>query len=163
LKVGDAVYLTIVGKDLQQVEVVPAQLGYVVSVSRQAGRIIIQTGVSQEIININDRLTVYSGTGGKMPAVNLKEQDYVKIVSTDDETIVYQSQVLNGEVVAIDLVTRSIYIMDETKLYQWFSLVKDLSVWKGSSGSRLEDLAVGSKVKLYLFDNRVYGIRINEN
>ena len=46
LKVGDAVYLTIVGKDLQQVEVVPAQLGYVVSVSRQAGRIIIQTGVS---------------------------------------------------------------------------------------------------------------------
>ena len=48
-----------------------------------------------------------------MPAVNLKEQDYVKIVSTDDETIVYQSQVLNGEVVAIDLVTRSIYIMDK--------------------------------------------------
>jgi|CZCB01.1.fsa_nt_gi hypothetical protein len=163
LKVGDAVYLTIVGKDLQQVEVVPAQLGYVVSVSLQAGKIIVQTGSSQEIIDINDKLTVYSGTGGKMPAVNLKEQDYVKIVSTDDETIVYQSQVLNGEVVVIDPVTRSIYIMDETKLYQWFSLVKDLSVWKGSSDSRLEDLAVGSKVKLYLFDNQVYGIRINEN
>ncbi|NLP37425.1 MAG: S-layer homology domain-containing protein [Firmicutes bacterium] len=158
LKTGDTVKLTFVGRELQQIKLVPARFGTITSLSLLASRIVVQTNSGAETISINDNVTVYSADGKKLTVNSLKENDFVRILATDEGIIITLAKTIKGEVVAVDFSTRTLYILDEKETYQWYTLIESVPVWEKASGHRLQDLATGTKVEVYLFDNQIYGI-----
>lgn len=162
LKVGDTVKLTFVGRELQQIEVIPAHFGTITSVSQLAGRIVVQTNSGPVTISLNNQVNVYSDTNKKISVSSLKENDFVKIIMTDAGTDIYLAKIIKGEVVAVDFSTRTLYILDEKETYKWFTLIESVPVWEKASGYQLNDLASGTKVEVYLFDDQIHGICVIE-
>jgi|GEM_PF-3026141 len=160
LNEGDVVHLKFVGTTLEEVTVTPPEYGVVISVSEVQNRINLETDVGSETIRVDDDLTVYSSSDNEMTPYNIKENDYVQIIRTDDETMLYQAETVEGEVISVNTSDRRIYITDTDGRYQFYSISEDVKVWKNSTEYLPGDLEEETEVMLYLFDNTAAGIRV---
>lgn len=158
LRKDDIVTLKFVGSELKEVIVVPPYYGHISSVD--GSRVVLETRADTETIRINSSLTVKNTSANEMSASNLREHDYVKVVRVGDKYTLTQASVVEGELFSVSTSQGRIYFYDSNRSYRNYELGRDVVAWKGSASYLLGDLEQGMKISMYMFDNKVVGIRV---
>lgn len=157
---NDVVKLYFEGEELKEVTVIPPIYGLVTAVDQVRDRLIVQTMGKEEIFPINRSLTVYSPTGNEISATSLREYDYVQVVDIDNETAVYKTDEVRGELYSASSSQARIYFYDLNRRYRDYELAKNVTVWDGSTSRLLGDLTRGNNISMYLLNNEVVAVRM---
>lgn len=158
LQKDDIVTLKFVGTELKEVIVVPPYYGVISSVD--GSRIVLQKGAETETIRINSSLTVYNAAGNEMSPSSLRAHDYVRVTKAGDEYTITQATTMEGELYTVSTSQGKIYFYDQNRAYRNLDLGRDVTAWSSTTTYLLGDLERGMDITMYLFDNKVVGIRV---
>ncbi len=158
VNVNDAVELSFIGYDLESMKVIPPVYGNVTSVNTATNRLYVR-GIDRNLdIVLNNDVEIYSTTGNRISAGVVKGDDFVKVITIGDKTRIYLAAV--NEVEFFDTLGSRIYYYDSSRSYKNQVVDGKVQVWKGSTYYLIGDIAKGSTIVLYTFNDQILGIKI---
>lgn len=158
LQEGDIVTLKFVGTELKEVIVIPPYYGFITAID--GNRIVIQKGTETETIRMNHNLTVYNANENEMSPSGLRVHDFVRVTKMGDQYTLTQASTMEGELYTVSTSQGKIYFYDRNRAYRNLDLGRDVTAWSNAGTLLLGDLERGMEITMYLFDNKVVGIRV---
>jgi hypothetical protein len=159
IRKNDAIEINFVGFDLETISVLPAYYGVVTAINTSGNRIEVRNRYENNIVTVNNDLTILSTSGVHISPTSLRVNDFVKVINIGDKTRVYQTY--TTEVEYYSVLNDRIYYYDSSRAYRDMVMDKTVQVWQGNNYLLPGDLARGSKITLYQMDGIVIGIRAN--
>jgi hypothetical protein len=159
LKEGDSVRLKFLGDKLTNIDVVPPVYGTIKEIDSYRNKMVLQTLDGAKDYSLTN-VTVYNETNSKMSLSNLAKDDYVKVVTLENEVIITRTKAINGKFVTLSSTRDKIYITESNGLYKNYLLSVDVRLWKGTAIYYLGDLKQNQDVTLYMLGDKVIGISV---
>lgn len=157
-KVKDAVKIDFVGYDIKQIQVLPTMVGSVVSVDTARNIIDVRSRTENKNVAINNKLEVFSPAEVLMSISNLKANDYVKVITMNDKTKIYQTTAVDVEFYSVT--QNRVYYYDSARSFRNMELDRDVQIWKDNTYYLPGDLKQGNQITMYHLNNQIIGIRV---